>query len=499
MIPVVTTSQMTKAELNSEKNGVTRVRLMQNAANAILNFLVSRFTLSGKSIIIIIGSGNNGGDGAVLSKLLGKKGAKTALIAPNGLPNTETSKNCLEKTNGTLPPILSEKAEDAFNGADIIIDCVFGTGFHGELPENIAELFKTANLSKAVKISVDIPSGVNGNTGVIAPHSFRPDITLVLAAMKTGLLNLPCADYCGEAVILDIGITDGCYNEYDGLFTDENIKKLFPRRPKFSNKGTFGKLLNIAGCNKYIGAAVLSSKAALRSGAGLVCLASVPKVTGIAAAAVPECVFKELKENCEGCIGYCEIEKIVPEISGFSAAAFGCGVGNTEEAQKTAEFLLKNVKSTLIIDADGINAVSANINVLKDKSGALIMTPHPGEFARLTGTSVSWVQSHRIESARDFALKYDAVLLLKGANTIVAAPDGRVSVNTTGNSALAKAGCGDVLTGIIGALAAQGVKPFEAAVLGAYLHGEAADFLVKEQAAASVLASEVADALGKII
>ena len=222
-------------------------------------------------------------------------------------------------------------------------------------------------------------------------------------------------------------------------------------------------------------------------------------MTGIAAAAVPECVFKELKENGEGYIRHCEIENIAPEISGFSAAAFGCGVGNTEEAQKTADFLLKNVKSTLIIDADGINAVSANINVLKDKSGAVVMTPHPGEFARLTGTSVSWVQSHRIEAARDFAFEYDTVLLLKGANTIVAAPDGRVMVNTTGNSALAKAGCGDVLAGIIGALAAQGVKPFEAAVLGAYLHGEAADFLVKEQAAASVLASEVADALGKII
>lgn len=499
MTPILTIKQMTQAEQNSEKNGISRVQLMRNAANAVLEFLESRFALCEKNIIIIVGSGNNGGDGAVIAKLLAGKGAKTSLVAPKGLPNTDTAKLCLDKTEGVLPPITEENHERLLSQADIIIDCVFGTGFHGELPENIALLFKTANNSGAVKISVDIPSGVNGDTGIIAPHSFKPDITLVLAAMKTGLLNLPCNDFCGEIVLLDIGITDGCYKEYEGLYTEESIKKFFPKRPRSSNKGTFGKLLNIAGCSKYTGAAVLSSKAALRSGAGLVCLASVPKVTGIAAAVIPECVFFELKGDKEGYLQLGSIEEIASKISEFSAVAFGCGMGNTEGTRKTAEFLLKNVKSTLIIDADGINAVSANINILKDKSGPLIMTPHPGEFARLTGTSVSWVQSHRLAAAGDFALKYDTVLLLKGADTVIAAPDGRVMVNTTGNSALAKAGCGDVLTGIIGALAAQGVEAFEAAVLGAYLHGAAADFLVKNQAAAAVLASEVADALGKII
>lgn len=499
MTPILTIKQMTQAEINSEKNGITRVKLMQNAAKAILDFLESRFILSETSIAVIVGSGNNGGDGAALAKLLNNKGIRTALIALGGLPKTDTAKACLEQTKGELPPIFNENAENILNRADIIIDSVFGTGFHGELPENLIPLFKAVNQSEAVKISVDIPSGINGDTGIIAPHSFRPDITLVLAAMKTGLLNLPCADHCGETVILDIGITEDCYKEYDGLFTEEDVKTLFPRRPKHSNKGAFGKLLNIAGCNKYIGAAVLSSKAALRSGTGLVCLASVPKVTGIAAAVIPECVFIELSGDKDGYILRNAFDEIAPEINGFSAVSFGCGMGNTEETRKTAEFLLKNVKAPLIIDADGINAVSANINILKDKSGPLIMTPHPGEFARLTGTSVSWVQSHRIEAARDFALKYDTVLLLKGANTVVAAPDGRVAVNTTGNSALAKAGCGDVLTGIIGALAAQGTKPFEAAVLGAYLHGAAADLLIKEQAAASVLASEITDALGKVI
>ena len=489
---------MVDAELNSEKNGVTRVQLMQNAANAILRFLESRFRLSEKEIAVIVGSGNNGGDGTVLAGMLCEKGVKTALVALNGLPDTEVTKACLDKIKGTLPPVVSENPQKIFDNADIIIDCVFGTGFHGELSENIALLFKKANESRAVRISVDIPSGVNGDSGIIAQNSFKPDITLVLAAMKTGLLNLPCNDFCGETVILDIGITDDCYKEYDGLYTEESIKKLIPKRQRSANKGTFGKLLNIAGCRRYMGAAMLSSKAALRCGAGLVCLASTQSVIRAMASAVPECIFLELEEDKDGYIQYNSLQEKLSDISGYSAIAFGCGMGNTEETRKAAEFLLKNIKSPLIIDADGINAVSANINVLKDKSGPLIMTPHPGEFARLIGTSVSAVQSHRLEAARAFASKYNVVLLLKGADTVIASPDGRVMVNSSGNTALAKAGCGDVLTGIIGALAAQGLGAFESAALGAYLHGLAADYLVKNQEPSSVLASEVADALGKI-
>lgn len=499
MKPIVSVTQMLNAELQSEKNGVSRINLMQNAAEAMLDFLKSSFELSNKNITMLIGSGNNGGDGAVLAKLLPKYGANISIIAPNGLPKTDTAKACLDKISAALSPLPPESFEKALVNADIIIDCVFGTGFHGELPKNTADLFKTANQTTAVKISADIPSGINGATGIIAENSFKPDITLVLAAMKTGLLNLPCNEYCGNIEILDIGITDDCYKEYDALFTDPDIKKLLPKRPKNSNKGTFGKLLNIAGSEKYIGAAVLSSKAALRSGAGLVYLASVQRVINTAAASIPECVFIETEKNENGYISSTALDEIAPKQEDFSAVTFGCGMGNTSDTRKMAEFLIKNGKSPLIIDADGINAVSVNINVLKDKSRPVIMTPHPGEFARLTGKTVKEVQADRIENARSFAKEYGTVLLLKGFNTVIAAPDGKVMVNTTGSSALAKAGCGDVLTGIVGALAAQGVKPFEAAVLGAYLHGAAADHLTKTVAPASVLASEIADALGYVL
>lgn len=498
---LVSVEQMTAAELISEEKGISRVKLMRNAAESILNFLKNKFPdISEKTVAIICGSGNNGGDGAALACLLLREKIEVRLVFPGRFPDTETARECLKEFGELdLNSVREDKPEAAFEKADIIIDCVFGTGFHGELPETAAKIFGLAAQTEAVKISVDIPSGVNGNTGVIAKNSFKPDITLVLGAMKTGLINLPCNDFCGSTEVLDIGIGDDCYKEYDGLFTQADIKKALPVRPRSSNKGTFGKLLNIAGCDKYIGAALLSSKAALRCGTGLVALASTEKVIPIAAGYIPECVFIALPADEEGFPVEASAEMLAPTLNNFSAVSMGCGMGNGKSTKKIAEFLLKNGKAPLILDADGINSISDNINVLKDKSRPVILTPHPAEFGRLTGLTAAEVQSDRLNLARSFAAEYDAVLLLKGADTVIAAPDGRVRINTTGGTALAKAGCGDVLTGIIGGLAAQGVEPFTAAVLGAYLHGEAADFLVREQAAASVLAGEVADALGKVI
>ena len=497
----VSVEQMTNAELKSEKLGVSRVRLMRNAAESILEFLKAKFSpLDKKKIVVICGSGNNGGDGAVLACLLGREGVNTGIVVQNKFPDTDTVRECLkELAAGEFNIVKDTDVGEAFEEADIILDCVFGTGFHGELPESAVKIFKEAERSTAVKISVDIPSGVNGTTGVIAENSFMPDITLALAAVKTGLLNLPCNDFCGDIEVLDIGIAVDCFDEIDGVFTGSDIKKLFPKRPRSANKGTFGKLLNIAGCNKYIGAALLSSRAALRSGAGLVTLATVERVVPIGAAYVPECVFTELPADNEGYISEMAIEEIGSVMDSYSAISMGCGMGNRESTKKIAEFLIKNGKSPLILDADGINSISDNINVLKDKSRPVVLTPHPAEFGRLIGLTAAEVQADRLNLAVRFAKEYGVTLLLKGSDTIIASPHGKAWINTTGNNALAKAGCGDVLTGIIGALAAQGADQVAAAVLGAYLHGEAADLLVKEQTAASVLASEVADALGKVI
>ena len=505
MIRIVTTAQMKQAEERSEQRGISRAALMQNAAKQCLEAIRGCVgDIAHKRFVILCGSGNNGGDGAELAERLCRHSGKPFLLLADRLPDTDTARACMEQHSekvSTLPFRENpEAAKELLRSADVIIDCIFGTGFHGELPPAAAEMLAFANAEcDALKIAVDVPSGVNADSGEIAENAFRPHITLTLGAMKAGLLNHPCCEFCGETKVLDIGITDGCYTEYEGVFTPSSITDKLPSRPACANKGDFGKLLNVAGSVSYIGAAILSSRAALRIGTGLVTLATTEYVMGAVAAAMPECVYLPLHQDDRGYI-YSANAKMLAEAAGrATAVSFGCGMGNNENTVILAETLIKSGSCPLILDADGINCISDNINVLKDNDRPIILTPHPGEFARLLGMSAAQVQADRLELAKRFAADYGVVLLLKGMNTVVAAPDGRVTVNPTGNNALSKAGCGDVLTGIIAGLAAQGVDAYDAAVLGAYLHGKCADELVKAQNPASVLASELIDSLQYIV
>lgn len=501
----VSVKQMTAAEINSEARGISRPQLMKNAAEGIYKRLREIYPrLEEKTVSILCGEGNNGGDGAVLSCILREKGIKCFLILTGKMPNTETAAKCLSQYDAPLNILTAAKGNEenvkkAITESDIIIDSVFGTGFHGELPDNVKKLFSLTEQSEADKYSADIPSGINGDTGVIAEGSFKPCRTFTLGAMKKGLLNLPCSDFCGEKEILDIGIDDSCYEEYEGTFTDDNIRRRFPIRPSSANKGTFGKLLNIAGCGSYIGAALLSSRAALKTGAGLVTLASEEGIISAAAAYVPECVFLPLNEGETAQAGREQLKKLIPKEKESSAVAIGCGMGCNDRTAEITEYFIKNGSAPLVLDADGINSIAGNVSILKDAKRPIILTPHPGEFARLLKCTVKQVQADRLNSSKSFAAEYGAILLLKGSNTVIASPDGKACINTSGNTALAKAGCGDVLTGIIGGLLAMGTEPFTAAVLGAYLHGRAAEYLTREVHPASVLASEVIEALGRVI
>lgn len=500
---VVTTEQMKQAEERSERNFIGRTTLMRYAAMECLTFIKRRIGgVAFKNFAVLCGSGNNGGDGMELAALLREEKADAIVLLIDKLPDTDTARTVMG-WRATTPPTVSctenpEHAKNLLRSARVIIDCVFGTGFHGELPSVAAEMFACANTEcSALKISVDIPSGINGDSGRIAENAFHPDITLVLGALKTGLLNHPCCEHCGEKVVLSIGITDRCYAEHEAEFTEPSITDKLPPRPANANKGTFGKLLNVAGCVSYIGAAILSSKAALRIGTGLVTLASTEYVISAAAAAMPECVYLPLHQDDRGYIYSANAKTLAAAAENATAVSAGCGMGNNENTTALVKALLNAGNCPIILDADGINCISDNINVLKDNDRPIILTPHPGEFARLLGISVSEVQANRLELAKSFAKENGVILLLKGMNTVIAAPDGRANINPTGNNALSKAGCGDVLTGIIAGLAAQGVQPYGAAVLGAYIHGKCADELVKTQNPASVLASELADCLSK--
>ncbi|MCL2694639.1 MAG: NAD(P)H-hydrate dehydratase [Oscillospiraceae bacterium] len=503
---IVTARQMKTAEENADRRGITFSDMMENAGIACYKQL-AKVTggVSGMAFVILCGRGNNGGDGIVLAHRIKQNGGLVLCVFVSELPGSPIARDNYAKycANGELDTSFYTHREDtvkkALTNCDVIIDCVFGTGFEGGLEPKLASLFRFINTtcenSDITKISVDVPSGVNCTTGEIAENAFRPEMTFMLGAAKKGLLSHPCFDFCGDLVLLDIGIPPESYVEYEASFIGEEILRCVPQRKKSAHKGDFGKLLNIAGSESYIGAALLSTKAALKCGAGLVTLAGVRSVCRSIAPAVPEATYLPLYADADGFADGESTETLKDKLGGYNAVALGCGLGITQNTQDLTEFVVKNCSCPLILDADGINLLSLNINVLKENDKLKIITPHPTEFSRLTGTSLTEIQADRIRYAREFSQKWNAIVVLKGVNTVISAPDGRVFVNVTGNAGLAKGGSGDVLTGMIASFTAQGVRPLEAALLGVYLHGLTADRLAETIALSGIMPGDIADYL----
>ena len=494
---VVTNEQMKSAERLCDRDYASFSRLMKNAGNAAAERILALF--SGKTAAVLCGSGNNGGDGFVIARKLLENGVETRVILANGVPKTEISREYFS----LLPREIvfdynsdKSRCNAVLRESEIAVDCVFGTGFHGALPENIAELMTAAN-AVPMKVAVDVPTGVNSDTGEFDENCFKPDFTLVLAAMKRGLINPACVDLLGKIELLDIGIPDDCCTDFSAKITDESAYSAIPKRNLSANKGTFGRLLNIAGSLCYSGAAAMSTKAALRSGTGLCTLASPISVVKILGAAIHETTYLPLPETDDGFVAENCTEKIAEILPKMNAVCVGCGLGNSENTRILTEFVLKNAECPIILDADGINSLGGNINVLKERTSAgraTVITPHPLEFSRISGLSVAEIQRDRIKAARDFSEKTGAVVLLKGAFTVIA-QGSEVFVNPTGCAALAKGGSGDVLAGIIAALLAQGVEPLKAAASGAFIHGKAAEKLAEKMPSHAVLATDLIEAL----
>jgi NAD(P)H-hydrate epimerase len=485
---------MRLAEENAAKRGLPLATLAGNAASACFDYISRTMTVADSAAVVLCGKGMNGGDGMLIASMMREAGAEVLCIFADGTPRSGLSGEILSRLNASLTSVvyaeLSDTIRRVLDNADIIIDCVFGSGFDSdsrEFPPHIAELFRFANGCPCKKISVDLPSGISADSGKRAVNAFVPDVTLCLGSLKKGLLAHPTCDFCGEIVVADIGLLPEDYAATEAKFIDADILGFRPTLRKSAHKGICGRLLNIAGCSRYPGAALLSSKAAINAGVGLVALATPAQVMTAIASAIPEAVFIDTESD---------FKAFAAELQSYDAVVLGCGMGNVAKTRKTAEFVIKAASCPIILDADGINSISDNINVLQTgKPDRLILTPHPGEFSRISGLSVAEIQSNRVDYARLFAKESGAVIVLKGMNTVVASPNGSVLVNSTGNAGLAKAGTGDVLAGVIGAVAAMGVPPFEAAALGVYLHGLAADRLAEELPLSGITANAVAQKL----
>ncbi len=497
---VVDTAQMKAAEKLCDEKYISYSKMMENAGNAVAERICSLHKLC-HAAVVLCGSGNNGGDGFVIAARLLENGFKVRVILVNGEPETDCARRHFEK----LPKKIicnfaknEKKCVTYVQNAKIVVECVFGTGFHGTLPESAVKLFRAANLRYA-RYAVDLPGGVNSDTGEFDERCFRPTRTFMLAAMKKCVLVPDCRDILGKLEIIDIGIPGDCFvKDFTAMTLGAGCRECLPERAPSSHKGTFGRLLNIAGSLRYSGAAVMSTHAALRTGAGITTLAAPISVVKATCGVIPESTFLPLPETADGFVGEGAEDVLREVLPKMNAVMIGCGLGNSENPRKITEFVIRNASCPIIIDADGINSISQNINVLKERTGATIITPHIMEFSRISGLSAGEIGRDRIGAAVKFSREYGVLVVLKGANTVIT--DGNyIFVNTTGNPALAKGGSGDVLCGMIGGLLVQDPRDLiGAATHAVYCHGYAADLISNNMPQACVLAGDIIRALPKV-
>ena len=505
---VLTSNQMKMAEQNAMQNGISEITLMENAGKAAFNVIQSTVGERIKKLdcVILCGSGNNGGDGFVVARLLSGVAKSVTIILVNSLPKTKASAQMYEMCKDINCNILDigfdlREALSAISKSSLIIDAVFGTGFHGSLPEKMLDVFETTNSTHAVKFALDLPSGTNADTGEADKNSFKADITVTFGSAKLGHIIKPASEYIGKLVVVDIGIFESAYENIGTVafsVSKNQIKELIPKRPDNSHKGNFGKLLIIAGSNDMSGAAALSTLSALRSGVGLCTLASTKQVIDRVASNIYEPTFLTLETDTDGTIKANSFEKIYPIIDNYDTICIGMGLKNTDNAKSLVANILKYAKGTVLIDADGINVLSSCINLCKDTKAKVILTPHPGEMSRLTGKDTIEIQVDRINIAKDFAKEYNLTLVLKGANTVIASPKGEIYINSTGNSGLSRGGSGDVLSGIIASLSAQGLSPLIASIVGVFIHGYSADKIASDTSKQAMLPTDVINALPKV-
>jgi len=485
-------------KLAAEEYSIPELTLMRNAAKSCFDYIEKCITKEDK-MVILCGKGNNGGDGYEIASLMKTSGYDITVINVfDSTPSTETAltvyKECSEKGVGV---VSLENGYEAINSADVIIDAIFGVGFYGciDKESDLGKVIDVCNSLDVLRIAIDTPSGINSADGRCDGVAFRANFTLTMAFIKTGMLSYPAKEYCGEIEIVNIGYPKELNEKIpkDALVADRiYLREVLPKRKVNTHKGNYGRLLMYCGSYNMTGAAILAATGALRTGCGLVNIARDTRTLDILKMHLTEPIFSEVSDNNKA-------DEVLSLSQKATAVLIGCGLGKEESDRDVLYTLIKNADCNLIIDADGINLLCENKHILREAKKTPVLTPHPLEFARLIGKTTEEVQSNRLNLAKEFAKDFGCVVLLKGASTVIASPDGKIAVNTTGNPGLSKGGSGDVLAGIIASFASQGISPFDSAVIGANLHGKAADMLKVELSEYGILPSDLPLAVAKLL
>lgn len=486
---VLSPKQMSTVEKNSEKYGVSLWELMQEAGLQLGRIVKKHLYHSFKKrVLILVGSGNNGGDGLVCADYLQQSGAEVYLSFLCGDPKTDLAKKAYEMMSSDVSIISVEQIKE--QTFDIAVDCVFGTGFHGALPQAVAYAFLCIRADKI--IACDLPSGCSASSGDCDKNTLKCFETVTFHKAKLGCLLPPSTEYTGMITVVDIKIPKQAECESYQLLDNEYMKEILPKRFPTSHKGSYGKLMCICGSLSFPGAAVMSASAALRCGVGLCCLCSTADVVKISAAHITETVYKSVGADSKGFINPSdsELEEIIEETKGFSAILFGCGIGRCGGGLKVLKALLENYEKTIILDADGINMLADNIHIIQNTKASIILTPHLAELARLCNTDIRSVSENRFEYSERLSKELNVTCVAKGAGTAIFSGADK-ALSLTGNSGLSRGGSGDLLAGMISSFAAQGSAPFEAACEGVYLHGLAADMVADKTSERGMLPSDI--------
>lgn len=487
---ILTPKQMAAAEKFAEQNGVTLGQLMDNAGLALSREAAAvAYKNMIKKAVVLCGKGNNGGDGLVCAELLSDMGMEVTAALVCGDPATDLAKAAFDKMSRRVT-VAKEPTPEIFSGCGLVIDAVFGTGFHGELPDRIKEIFAAAEKCSGIKIACDCPSGVNCLDGSAAAGTLHCSKTVTFHAVKAGCLLKPSVGYCGEIVVCDIGIP-----EHPTDLIIQDLREGFPaahlpERPSTGHKGNFGKLTAVCGSLKYRGAALLSCSAAVRSGVGMVEVCSPEEVINGMWTSLPEAIYCKTDMSDPDKAA----EAVLARAENSTALLVGCGMGHSIETEKFMAALIKNCRIPMVIDADGINSICGNIDILMNAKAQVILTPHPGELARLCSVSVGEAAEKRLELAVGFARKTGAILSAKGADSFIT--DGKeLFISRFGNTALSKGGSGDILAGITASFAAQRTAPLYAAAAAAVVLGKAAETLSENASCRSISGSDIVGSL----
>lgn len=515
---IVTVDQMRRIEAASDAQGHSYAAMMERAGGAVARVIQTRLDLRGRRVLILVGPGNNGGDGLVAARHLHDAGAQ---IGAYLLKPREDEHTAALRERGVF---MANLADDRglrilrlwLGNCDALVDALLGTGASRPITGELAKLLSAVAERRSTApdltnpawpepapqapfiVAVDGPTGLNYDTGELDPLTVSADVSVTFAYPKLGHTRFPGAGACGELIVADIGTDPKLAEDVTLELADPAlIRSLLPNRPANAHKGTFGKTLIVSGSVLYTGAPVLAATAAYRAGAGLVTLATPQAIHAIMASKIDEATFRPLPDQ-SGVLSAAAAAEVRKLIEDYEAVLIGPGL--TQEARPFIEAILQpELSGPLVLDADALNCLAQIDHWWTHVRPTAILTPHPGEMARLTRLSLKAIEADRVGSAIEYAKLWGHVVVLKGAFTVIAAPDGRSILMPFANPALATAGSGDVLAGTIAALVSQGLAAFEAAIGGAYLHGAAGELARREIGAAGVLAGDLADFLPRAL